>query len=69
MAGIEQNVVRLDVAVHDAAAVRKAQGVGDLARDRQRLLDRQRSLPIKPRAQGLPFDEGHDVIEQSLAFA
>ena len=37
VAGGEQDVLGLDVAVDDAVLVRVAQGVGDLARDADRL--------------------------------
>src|SRR2546422_6083772 len=41
MAGFEEDVLRLDVAMHDIMAVRVAQGVRNLARDLHRLGDRK----------------------------
>ena len=49
----------LEVAVHDAALVRGLERVGDLCRDAQRLVDRDRPLrdPLDERR---PVDELHD---------
>ena len=47
----EQDVLRLDVAVHDAVAVRVVERVGHLARDAERLVDRQLPLAVEPVAE------------------
>jgi hypothetical protein len=39
LAGLQQDVLRLDVAVHDAARVGVGERVGDLAREAHRLVD------------------------------
>ena len=60
----EQNVLRLDVAVHNVAAVRVAQGVGHFPRDLEGILERQLPLAVEPLAQRLALDVGHDVVEK-----
>ena len=40
---LQQHVLRLDVAVHDAARVRVVERIGDLAREPQRVGDGQRA--------------------------
>ena len=57
VAALEEYVLRLDVAVDHAARVRIAQGVRHLARDAERLVERELLLALQPVAQGLPFDE------------
>jgi len=44
---VQQDVLRLDVAVDDAVRVRLAERVGDLARDAQRLVDRKLALAVE----------------------
>ena len=65
---IEQHVLRLDVAVHDAAVVRELQRVADLRDDAQRLRGRQPS-----RALHLPqvhaVDELHQQVVQAARLA
>jgi hypothetical protein len=63
---LEKNVLRLDVAMDQAAAVRVVECVGDLTGDADGLVDRQLMLAVHPRAKRLAFDEGHDVIEQAV---
>ena len=65
---LQQDVLRLDVAVDHAVAVSITQGVGHLAGDLQRV--REGELPFAPQAvpQRLPLDVGHHVVEQSLGF-
>ena len=46
-AGVEQDVVGLDVAVHDAALVRVGERVGDVAQDAARLVDGQRAVLVQ----------------------
>jgi hypothetical protein len=60
---LQQDVLRLDVAVHDAACVRVVERLGDLAREAHRLVHRERPVPREPRAQRLPIDVRHHVVE------
>ena len=64
----QQDVLRLDIAMNDAAAVRVIQRIGDLARDAQRLDERQPAA-VQPLAQRLPFDERHREPEIPAGFA
>jgi len=50
-------------------AVRVGERVGHLATDLERVLERQLLLTLQPVAQGLPFDEGHDVEERAVGLA
>ena len=50
---MEQDVLRLDVAVHHAPLVRIVQRGGELARDVERRIDRELPLPGQPLAQRL----------------
>src|SRR2546422_731022 len=69
MAGFEEDVLRLDVAMHDIMAVGVAQGVRNLARDLHRLGDRELACSVQPIPQRLSFDVGHHVIQQTGGFA
>ena len=51
VAEIEQHVLGFDIAMDDAPTVRVRQRVGDLARDAQRVLDRELLLAGQPRPQ------------------
>ena len=62
----EQHVVRLDVAMDDAALVRVRQRLRDVAQDADRLGDRQRARAREPRAQRLALDERHRVVRQAV---
>ena len=61
VAALEQDVLRLDVAVDDAVGVGVAQRVGDLAGDLERVVDGELLFAVEPVAEGLALDEGHDV--------
>ena len=50
--GAHHHVLRLDVAVHDARPMRRAEGAGQLPRDVERPLDRQRRQSRSPAASG-----------------
>ena len=64
----EEDVVRLDVAMHDAALVRVGERLGDVAQDVDRGGDRHG--PVRePRAQRLPLDERHRVVRQPVDVA
>ena len=60
---VQEDVLRLDVAVDDAVAVRIVERRGDLARDADRVVDGELLLAVEPVAQRLALDEGHDVEE------
>ena len=64
----EQDVLRLDVAVHGALAVRVAQRIRHLEGDLQRVVQRQLTLPPQPLPQGLAFYVGHRVPEVAGRF-
>ena len=64
----EQHVVRLDVAVHDAALVRVRQRLRDVVQDADDFGDRERSAR-EPRAQRFAFDERHRVEGQPVRVA
>src|SRR5207249_2248159 len=59
----QEDVLRLDVAVDDVMAVGIAQGVCDLASDRERIIERELSLAEKPSTQRLALHVRHGVIE------
>ena len=69
VAPAEQDVLGLDVPVHDALAVRVAQRVGHLAGDLQRVVERQLTLAPQPIPEGLALDVGHRVPELASRFA
>ena len=56
---VQHDVVGLDVAVHDPAAVRGRQRARDFARDPPGLGDGERALAIEPLAQALALDQRH----------
>src|SRR6267143_1636340 len=65
MTGDEQHVLGFHVAVHQTLAVRVVQRIGELARNAQRLVQRNLFLAGETAAQGLAFDEWHHVIEET----
>ncbi len=56
VAALQQDVLRLDVAVNDAVAVGVAQRVGYLTGDLQRVVDGELFLAVQPIAQRFAFD-------------
>ena len=64
LALVQQDVLRLDVAVDHALQVRVMERGGDLPDDADRLVDRELPLAGEPLPQRLARDEGHDVVEQ-----
>ncbi len=60
---VEQDVLGLDVAVHDPGGVRGGQAVGDVGDDRHRGLGRQAPLPFEAGAQIRTADQVHDQGE------
>ena len=69
MAFREQDVVGLDVAVHDAVPVRVVQRLGYLAGEPDGVLDRQLHFALQPVAQALALDVGHRVPEPACCLA
>ena len=65
----QQDVLRLDVAMDDAAAVRVAQGVGYFAGDGEGVIERELLLAVEPVAERLPLDVGHDIVEEAVGLA
>ena len=66
MAALQQDVLGLHVAVHDAMAVRVLERIRDLAHQLHRVIHREATLTREPRAQRLAVDERHDVPHQPL---
>jgi hypothetical protein len=66
---MQQDVLRLDVAMDHTVAVRVIERVGDLGRDAHRLLDAELRLAIELGAQRLALDVGHHVIEEAVGGA
>ena len=65
----DQNVLRLDVAVHEVLPVCVCQGAGYLVDHTERILDRNLLLPIHQVAQRLTIDERHHVVEEAVCVA
>src|SRR5204862_4478981 len=62
--GVEQHVLWLDVAVHDAALVRVREGARDFAEDARRLLDGEPSLALEPIARTAAVDRLHHEVDE-----
>src|SRR5256885_6738920 len=60
----KQDVVRLDVSMCSALFVRGLQCVRDIAKDSDRVGDRQLAYAFQSGAKRLTFDAGHRVIEE-----
>ena len=65
MPRFEQDVLGLDIAVHDVLVVRVGQRIGDVPRDRHRVGDRQAPLANQPVAQALTRDVRHRVKQEA----
>ena len=63
----EQDVVRLDVAMHHAVRVGVHEGLGDVTRNAQRVGHRERTLGAESVAQGRPGRQRHHVVQQLAA--
>jgi hypothetical protein len=65
----QQDVVGLDIAMDDAAAVSVLQAVRHLACDREGLLHRQLFLAGQPLTQRLSLHVRHDIIEKAIGLS
>ena len=63
---VQQDVLRLDVAVDHVVAVGVVERIGHLRGDADRLLDRQRLLGDEPVPQRLSGHDRHDEIEEAV---
>src|SRR5438093_1089182 len=68
MTGLEQDVLRLDVAMQDVVAVGVVQGIRHLGGDVQRVLERELALAVQAAAQRFPLYVGHHVVQQAVGF-
>ena len=62
---MQQDVLRLDVAMHDAAAMGVVERTRHLGGNADRIRNRELLVPRQPVAEGLALDVGHDVEQQS----
>ena len=67
--GAEEDVRRLDVAVHEPGVMCGVQAVGDVGHDRGRLLRRERPGGGDPLAQVVAVDEPHGDVRAPIALA
>ena len=63
---LQQDVLRLDIAMHDPLPVRMLQRTRRFAGDTHSFLDRQLAFLRHARAERLSPDVGHDVVQQSV---
>jgi hypothetical protein len=69
LARVQQDVLRLDVAVDDVALVRVLERARHRLGNMDRLVDFELALEVQAGAQRLPFDVRHHVIEKRVRFA
>src|SRR5439155_4188030 len=62
----QQDVLGLDVAVDDPLGMGERERVGDVARDVQRVFERQPPLPYQAMPQRFSLDVRHHVVEQPV---
>src|SRR5687767_14555326 len=65
-ARIDEDVLRLDVPMHDAVLVRMRERAGNLSGELERVFERNRPLAIEHRAQRFTGDAGHHVVKETL---
>src|SRR5437762_1109546 len=63
---LEENVLRLEIAMDDVMPVRVVEGAGDRCRYADRLLDGELLLAIEALSERLAFDEGHDIEQRPV---
>ena len=66
MTVLKENVLRLDVAVHDAAAVRIIERVGGFARYSNGIRYGKLLVTIQSTAERLTFHVRHDIVQQAI---
>ena len=66
---VQQHVLGLDVAVHDAVPVRVVESGRDLARESHRVGGGHRTLTHKARAERFPAGDGHHVEQRPVGFS
>jgi hypothetical protein len=69
MARRKKDVLRLDVAVNDSAAVRTRQRVGNLRSNAKRIRNRQTTFAPYALAQTFTLDEGHRIVKQTASLS
>ena len=67
VAGVEQDVRRLDVPVHHVGAMGVAQRIRHLARDLERVVDGELAFPGQTLPEGLSLDVRHDIVGHALS--
>ena len=63
---LQQDVLRLDVAMDHALAVGVVEGGRDFPGEPQRVVHRELPLPAQPGPERFPGDVGHHVVEQAV---
>ena len=63
---LQEHVLRLDVAMYDAVAVRVVERAGHLGRDSERLGNCELLFRVEPVAKSVALDERHHVEEQAI---
>jgi len=66
---LEEDILRLDVAVNYPVTVRVVERARDLGRDAQGFVERKLALAIESRAQRLAGDVRHDVVQLAVRLA
>jgi hypothetical protein len=69
VAVLQQDVLGLDIAMHDALRMRCAKRVGHLTGNQQRIGNWQLPLPLEARTQRLAAHIGHDIEQQAVGIA
>src|SRR6476620_1384247 len=68
MTALQQNVLGLDVAMYDAERMRRAECVGDLARNVHRHFNRELPLAVQSCSKRLTGDVRHYIVQSSVGF-
>ena len=66
---VQENVLRLDVAMHHALAMRVIERTCDFAGDAYRVGDGQLPFTLQSRAQRFAGDQRHHVVQQAVGLA
>ena len=65
----QQDILRRDVAMHDATTMREIEGTCDFACDSQRVVDLESSFAGQTTTQRFPVHVRHDVVQPSVGGA